>query len=170
MLLTVSKERFAVAVDHLSPAGLAFLKRHEGFRSHLYNDSQGHATIGYGHLVHRGRVGTDPNAEFMYAGGLAEAPASLLLARDLKRYEAAVRTFISRGLQQHEFDALVSFTYNVGVKGFAESTLCRRVNGSATPDAIEAAFMMWTKNPELRGRRRDEVALYNHGEYGGARS
>lgn len=155
--------------ENLSPAGLAFLKRHEGFRSHLYNDSAGHATIGYGHLVHHGRVGTDTPAEFMFAGGLAEAPASLLLARDLRRFEAAVRTFVTRPLQQHEFDALVSFVYNVGVGAFSTSTLLRQVNGNAAPGTIAAAFMMWTKQPELAGRRKDEVTLFNTANYGGVK-
>ena len=157
---------------NLSPAGLRFIKTREGYRGQLYNDAAGHATIGYGHLVHRGAVGTDTAAEFMFAAGLAEAPAAMLLARDLKRFEAAVRTFVKRGLKQHEYDALVSFAYNVGVGGFSRSTAVRRVNDAATPDAIASAFMMWTKaggheNRGLVARRRAEAELYNTGEYGG---
>lgn len=151
----------------LSPAGLRFLEIHEGFREHLYNDTAGHATIGYGHLVHRGPVGTAPQSEAPFAGGLARAPAAILLARDVASAAAGVRTFITRPLQQHEFDALVSFTFNVGVGALMKSTLARRINSLATQDAIADAFLMWNKPPSILRRRRDEATLFLEGKYGG---
>lgn len=151
----------------LSDAGLAFLTRHEGLRTHLYNDSRGHATIGYGHLVHAGAVGTNPRAEAPFRGGLAQPMAAALLRRDVRACEAAIRVGVTRNLTQAQFDALVSFTFNVGVAGFQGSTLRRAINAGADPADIRAAFMMWTKNPELRGRRADEANLFLAGSYRG---
>lgn len=156
----------------LSPAGLRFLEAHEGYRAQLYDAGDGCTTIGYGHCVHRGKPGTNPAAEAPFRGGLARAPAAILLAKDAARFEAAVRTWVTRPLQQHEFDALVAFAFNVGVGAFSTSTLVRRVNTNATPDAIVSAFLMWVKAagkimPGLRKRRSDEAILFLEGRYGG---
>lgn len=154
-------------ITSLSAAGLAFIEAHEGFRDRLYNDANGYATIGYGHLVHKGAVGTNPQAEAPYVNGLPRAAAAVLLAKDTLAAAAGVKTFIFRPLQQTEFDALVSFTFNVGVGALMKSTLARRVNSNATPDAIESAFLMWLKPKSLEGRRRAEVELFLRGNYGG---
>lgn len=158
---------------NLSAAGLRFLKAHEGYRSRLYNDARGFATIGYGHLVHRGPVGTDPAAEARYADGIGEPMAAVLLAKDAGLACIAVNHHVTVPLTQPQFDALVSFAYNVGTAAFASSTLLRRVNTVATPDAIKDAFEMWDRaGPNVAAgllrRRRDEAALFNEGAYGGA--
>lgn len=150
----------------LSASGLEFLRSHEGFRSHLYDDVNGHATIGYGHLVHKGRVGTLPNLERSYVNGIDKITGTALLAQDSSAAQAAVRTWVRCPLQQHEFDALVSFTFNVGSGALSTSTLARRVNAAAAPDAIEEAFMMWNKPPQIIGRRRAEAELFLRGNYG----
>lgn len=154
-------------VQSLSVEGLRFIEAHEGFRSHLYEDSNGHATIGFGHLVHRGRIGAVPALEAPFVNGIDKAHAAVLLAKDTLSAAAAVRTFVFRPLQQHEFDALVSFAFNVGAGALQRSTLVRRVNGNATPDAIASAWLMWDKPHGILGRRRDEVRLFNEGNYGG---
>ncbi len=153
-------------VTQLSPEGLAFIERHEGYRSALYNDSRGHATIGFGHLVHRGRVGSVPEIEAPFVRGIDKAHAAVLLAKDSLAAMAGVRTFIHRPLQQHEFDALTSIAFNIGVGAFMRSTLARRVNSNATPDAIEDAWLMWNKPHGILQRRRDEAKLFLEGNYG----
>lgn len=153
----------------LSPQGLAFLKAHEGLRLHLYADSNGHATIGYGHLVHRGPPGSQPVLEAQFAGGITPAWAGLLLAKDTLAAQAGVRTWIRPNLAQHEFDALVSFAFNVGVGALSKSTLARRVNSLATPDAIADAWLMWDKPAGILHRRRDELRLFQTGQYQDAR-
>lgn len=156
-----------MSVISLSRQGLEFLKRHEGFRDHMYNDTAGHCTVGYGHLVHRGHTGSDPVQEAPFVRGLPEPAAAVYLTKDTQAAQAGVRTWVTRPLQQTEFDALVSFTFNVGVGALAHSTLTRRINSLATPDAIEQAWLMWRIPPSVLSRRRDECALFLEGNYGG---
>lgn len=149
----------------LSVEGTAFIARHEGFRNHLYDDANGYATIGYGHLVHRGRVGTNQKAEFVFGGGISELTGRRLLAKDTHLAAEAVADYVTVPLHQHEFDALVSFTFNVGVSAFLHSTLLKVVNMHGSPAAVRAALMMWCKPEALRSRRTDEANLFVNGSY-----
>ena len=63
-------------------------------------------------------------------------------------------------INQNQFDSLVSFTYNVGVTAFKNSTLLKRINTNASQQSIINAFMMWNKPKEIIGRRKREVELY----------
>ena len=109
----------------------------------------------------------DPVKEAPFVLGLPEPAAAVYLAKDTQAAQAGVRTWFTRPLQQTEFDALVSFTFNVGVGAMAHSTLTRRINSLATPDAIEQAWLMWRRPASIMGRRRDEVRLFLEGNYGG---
>ncbi len=151
----------------LSAAGLAFLQRHEGLRTHLYADAAGHATIGYGHLVHRGPIGARPDLEQPYLGGITVEQAAALLDKDASAAtEAVLRTVYARQLLTHELDALTSFTFNVGATALARSTLLRCINAHAAPDAITAAFLLWNKPAALLARRTAEAVLYTRAHYG----
>lgn len=156
-------------ISTLSPDGLEFLKRHEGLRLHMYEDSAGHATIGYGHLVHRGPIGSNPSAEAPYLHGLTPAQAGLILARDTLAAQRGVGQIVTRGLAQYEFDALVSLAYNIGLHAFSTSTLARRVQSCATPDAIQSSWLEWDRPHSILPRRRDEVRLFLTGQYTDAR-
>ncbi|MDP1818618.1 MAG: lysozyme [Acidimicrobiales bacterium] len=156
----------ALKGPELSSAGLAFIARFEGFRENLYNDPLGHCTIGYGHLVHRGRCnGTEP-AEFR--NGISEVQARKLLKQDAARFEESVSQAVTVPLLQHQFDALVSFTYNVGAGGLGRSTLLKRLNRNER-DAVPSELMKWT-NGGLQGlvrRRKAEGRIWTHKDYAG---
>ena len=80
------------------------IEHYEGLVLHSYEDSVGVLTIGYGHSgadVHKGMV-------------ITQAEADSLLARDLAAFEAMLNDRLTRTLTQGEFDALMSFLYNVG--------------------------------------------------------
>jgi len=64
-------------------------------------------------------------------------------------------------LQSHQFDALVSFDFNTG--GIFKARLTQRIN-AGDPDAADS-FMGWLKPPEIRGRRVDEMNLFQTGDY-----
>lgn len=139
-----------------SERGIELLKRHEGFRSHAYNDpgSGGDPiTIGFGstHGVHLGMVVTEAEAHDMLVG-------------ELPIYEAAVTHGAKVELAQHEFDALVSFVYNVGIRAFLGSTALRKLNAGDRHGAADA-LLMWDKASHhvmagLHKRREDERALF----------
>lgn len=96
--------------------GLAFIRHFEGLRLQLYRDSAGKLTIGIGHLV---RPGED------FQGGITVAQAYAMLRQDVQVAVRAVHRLVKVTLTQNQFDALVSFVYNLGAEEFAQSTLLR---------------------------------------------
>jgi lysozyme len=149
----------------LSAAGLSFIARHEGFRARAYSDAAGYETIGYGHRVTAGE---------RYPHGIGEEAARRLLAADAGQAEEAVRAGVGVALIQAEFDALISFTFNVGAGAFARSTLRQRLNAGDFTGAADE-FLRWNKlrvngalcvSPGLTRRREDERRLFRDGDYG----
>lgn len=102
----------------ISLAGLAHIKKWEGFRANRYLDSAGKPTIGYGHLI---------KAWESY-DTITQAEAEALLVKDVSAAESAVNRLVKVGLTQSQFDALVSFVFNVGQGNFASSTLLKELN------------------------------------------
>lgn len=101
----------------ISNNGLTLIKRFEGFSATVYKDAAGKPTIGYGHLIRPGERFTR----------LTRAQATELLRRDVTIAEKAVRRHVRVRLTQNQFDALVSFTFNLGEGQFRRSTLLKRV-------------------------------------------
>lgn len=143
----------------MSAKGLAFLSNEEGLRTNPYKDSAGHATIGVGHLIHRGPVTSADHARFR---GFTRADAVGLLRQDVSSRERAVSHLVGVTLNQNEFDALVSLVFNIGEgeQGFAGSTVRRKLNAGERRDAANA-FLMWkVGGPGLIHRRRRERVLF----------
>jgi len=147
----------------ISDAGLEFITGHEGLRLELYNDPAGHATIGVGHLVHLGPI--DGRAsEAPFADGITEAQAMDLLREDVSTAEDAVRRLVDVPLNQNQFDALVSFTFNLGEGNLASSTLLRRLN-EGDYAAVPGELNRWVNAdgqqlPGLVRRRAEEGELF----------
>lgn len=142
-------------IKKLDQAGIEFLILNEGIRLKPYLDSVGIPTIGIGNTYYENgkRVKmTDPP--------ISKARAIELFQSVVKHYETAVWSVTRDDLNQNQFNALVSFTYNIGVAGFKGSTVLKRINAGASRELIEKAFLMWRKPPEIIGRRKREVALY----------
>lgn len=147
----------------ISLAGLNHLKEIEGFRANVYDDIAGYPTIGYGHKL--------TIAE--RAAGLktvTEEQATRLLAADLATAENAVNRLVKVGLTQGQFDALVSFVYNVGAGAFGRSTMLKMLNAGDYAGAA-AQFSRWTyaggqKSQGLANRRQAEIALFKNGNGG----
>ena len=137
----------------ISSAGLSIIKEFEGFRANAYRHPVGIWTIGYGTIrgVKPGDVVT-------------RAEAERRLRQELVEYERAVERATGGNATQPQFDALVSFAYNVGVKGMAGSTVIKRHN-AGDHQAAARAFGLWNKAggkvwPGLTRRRAAEAALY----------
>jgi len=69
---------------------------------------------------------------------------------------------------QHQFDALVSICYNIGVGGLSKSTFVKRINSGNSVDSIVSGIMMWDKPKEIIGRRTKEARLFSGGVYAGS--
>lgn len=136
-----------------SSKGIEFIKRHEGFRARAYKCPAGVWTIGYGHTrgVNNGDVITKEQGE-------------RFLIQDLQTAEREVN---SHGLiiNQNQFDALVSFVFNVGVGNFSRSTLLRKLKVNTNDSTISYEFSRWKNGggkvlPGLVKRRKEESELY----------
>lgn len=144
----------------LSPNGLAFIQRHEGYSTTIYGDSAGYPTIGYGHLI---KTGED------FSAGITREQASELLLQDTKTAVDAVNAKVTINLTQSQFDALVDFTYNLGAGALNRSTLLKHLN-SGMPVLLRN-FTDWNRAagkaiPGLTRRRTEEFNLFSKGEYG----
>ena len=137
-----------------SSAGLRIIKEFEGFRAEAYKPIPSDPwTIGYGTIR-----GVKPGDV------ITRAEAERRLRQELVEYERAVERATGGNATQPQFDALVSFAYNVGVKGMAGSTVIKRHN-AGDHQAAARAFGLWNKAggkvwPGLTRRRAAEAALY----------
>jgi GH24 family phage-related lysozyme (muramidase) len=142
----------------MSKTGLDVIKRFEGFSPTVYICPAGYPTIGYGHLV-------KPHERERFASGITSEQAESLLRQDVQIAERAVLRLITVPLTDGQFDALVSFTFNLGAGALQRSTLRRKVN-RWDHAAVPAEFMKWVwaggrKLEGLVGRREAERIIYN---------
>jgi lysozyme len=161
----MARARAARRTHQLSKQGVRLIARFEGFRSDLYNDAAGHCTIGYGHLVHLGHCNGSESQEFRR--GITRERALEILAEDAGDAGATVNRLVKVPLEQNQFDALVSFVFNVGGGAFEESTLLRVLN-QGEYDQVPAQLDRWVKAggatlPGLVNRRNAEGALFGKG-------
>lgn len=155
---------------NVSDKGVEFIKSFEGFEPELYNDAAGHATIGYGHLLHKGNI-TDADKK-KYPNGISKEDATTLLKSDIEDVaESAIDSQVTVELTQSEFDATAAFIFNVGGGNFKSSTLKKKINsGKATSAEITKEFNKWNKagGKVLNGltkRRKAEAKIYTTGVY-----
>lgn len=123
----------------MTPEGLQLLKRFEGCRLESYQDVAGVWTIGFGSTRYADGRRVGPNEV------ITMPDADALFRVTLKSYEQAVDDLTRDDLTPHQFDALVSLTYNIGVNAFRTSTVRRLVNANPTDPAIRDAFLLWNK-------------------------
>ncbi len=139
----------------MTQEGIELIKSFEGLRLKAYKCPAGVWTIGYGHTkgVKEGDVITEQEAEDM-------------LKKDVVGFEINVRGAVIPNLNDHQYDALTSFAYNVGLGNFRKSTLLRLINSGITVrEDITNQFMRWVyaggkKLTGLVRRRTAEAELY----------
>ena len=142
----------------ISDKGIALIKQFEGCKLTAYQDSVGVWTIGYGW--------TKPvDGKPIRAGmTIKQETAERLLKTGLVNYENDVSRLVKVDLTQGQFDALVSFTYNLGARSLSTSTLLRKLNAGDYAGAADE-FLRWNKagGKVLNGltrRREAERALF----------
>lgn len=144
-----------------SDSGVALIKAHEGLRLEAYPDigyGWDRATIGYGHTSQAGPPAVTRGMK------ITAADADAILRADLVKFEQAVAKAVKVPLTQSQFDALVSFTFNLGPGNLGKSTLLRKLNAGDYAGAA-AEFPKWNKSngkvlAGLTRRRADEQALF----------
>jgi|TARA_B100000287_G_C20301941_1_gene650227 lysozyme len=101
----------------ISDKGIGIIKQFEGCQLIAYQDAVGVWTIGYGHTkgVSEGDI-------------ISSAQAEALLLKELKEYEDYVNKLVTVPLHDYQFDALVSWTYNLGPTNLANSTMLKKLN------------------------------------------
>ncbi len=105
--------RVATITLKTSTKGIEFIKDWEKFKSEVYDDSEGYATIGYGHLIDY-KSKNDIVIPKEFENGITEEEATVLFKKDLEKFEKALQRDITVNLYQYEFDALVSLLFNTG--------------------------------------------------------
>lgn len=136
-----------------SQNGIDLIKRFEGFRKRAYICPGGKWTIGYGHT--QGVKSGDR---------VSREQAEQMLQDDLTEFELGVANCVEVPLNQNQFDALVSFAYNLGVNALKDSTLLKRLNAGYYAIAANQ-FDRWVyangeKLPGLVTRREVEKKLF----------
>lgn len=153
----------------IDQAGIDFIKSAEGVKNFVYADSAGLPTIGVGHLLTQdeltsGKIHIDGKSH-KYHDGLPDDVIDRLLLRDLHIAELVVNSNVKVKLKQSQYNALVSFTFNVGVGAFRNSTLLKLLN-AGDYDSVTAQMRRWIFSAGrqiqgLKNRREKEIELWN---------
>ncbi|MGL5051039.1 MAG: lysozyme [Fusobacteriaceae bacterium] len=138
----------------ISDLGINLIKKFEGCKLNAYTCPSGVWTIGYGHT--KGVKKSDT---------ITLETAEKLLREDLTSFEKQVYNLIIYKVRQCEFDALVSFTYNIGAGAFKDSTMLKYLN-QKRKDLVPEQFARWNKSngkvlAGLVKRRKFETDLFN---------
>lgn len=146
-------DRKSEVLMQISKAGLDLIKQFEGLYLNAYRCPAGVPTIGYGHT-----------AGVAMGQTITQQQADDYLRRDVRQFERAVARLVTVPLTQGQFDALVSFAFNLGEGALAQSTLLRLLNAGDHAGAA-AQFDRWNKAdgrvlPGLVRRRAAERALF----------
>lgn len=157
-------DKLNIVVDDLtaskkvSTSGVNLICGFEGLVLKAYDDGVGVWTIGYGTTIY-------PNGIKVKKGDVCTLEqAKSYMAHDLKKFEQTVNTAVAVPLNQNQFDALVSLTYNIGIAAFKNSTLLKKLNAK---DYVGAAnqFDVWNKAggkvmQGLVNRRKSEKGVF----------
>ena len=147
---------------NVSQRGIDMLKHHEGVRCKPYRDCVGLWTVGVGHLIGDGKSLPD---EWNKTFTMEEVDA--LLRKDLARFERGVQKFCPVPLKQGEFDALVSFSFNLGLGVLQRSTLRQKILRDDKKGAAEEILKYNKAGGKivkgLVNRRNDEYQLFLRG-------
>lgn len=151
---------------NISKKGINLIKSYEKLELQAYPDFANIPTIGWGH------TSTLSHKDLEYPRlVISKRLAEQLLKEDLIIFERCINEYVLVDISQNQFDALVSFCFNIGCEAFRKSTLLRLLN-EENYESVSFQLSRWTKSTdpqtgekvELRGlvkRRLDEAALFS---------
>jgi lysozyme len=144
-------------ITDVSPGCLDLIKHFEGLFLNAYLCPAKVWTIGYGTTIY-------PNGAKVKSGETCSKQQALdFLKNDLNHFEKAVDAYTRDDVSQQQFDALVSFAYNLGAKNLKDSTLLKVINANPGDlDAIQAQWLRWNKanGAALKGLTRRRYAEF----------
>jgi len=152
----------------MSDHGKRLLAQWEGFERNVYLDVAGLPTIGVGHLLTKDELSSERivigGDAIDYTLGLTDQQVYDLLGQDLEQFERVVNDSVEPDLAQNQFDALVSFAFNVGGGAFRQSTLLKRLNARDFAD-VPSQLRRWIRSggrivQGLVNRRENEIKLW----------
>jgi len=146
-----------------SDKAIALIKHFEGCKLTAYRCPANVCTIGYGATTY------ESGLKIKDGDAITQERAEELLLFHLKKYEQGVDDVVKVTLNQNQFDALISFAYNLGIGNFEKSRLLMRINHNPDDIWIEREFEKWcyAKGVHMAGlyrRRKSEWGLYKYGE------
>ena len=130
---------------NISKSGIELIKRFEGLRLKAYQDSVGVWTIGYGWTLPVDGKKVGPGMQ------IDQPTADRLLKCGVVQYEQGVNQLVKVKITQGQFDALVSFAYNLGLRSLSTSTLLQKLNAGDKQGAADQ-FGRWVN---AGGKRLD---------------
>lgn len=147
-----------------SQQGISFIKTHEGVRDQVYADPIGLLTGGVGHLLTFAE-----RDDYKIGDPLTDTQIDEWLSSDLAQTELCIHSQVLPNLTQFQFDALVSFVFNLGCRALQKSQLLRFINAEQF-DSASAEFAKWVYAGGKRllglvARRSDEASLFSTGDY-----
>jgi len=137
---------------------IELIGKFEGLRLKAYKCPAGIPTIGYGSTTFNGKKVTMDMV-------ITREQAVEQLERDLANFEKGVERYVKSKINQDQFDALVSFSYNCGLGNLQRSSLLKKVNANPQDETIRDSFSLWNKGggkvlAGLVRRRKAEADWY----------
>lgn len=142
-----------------SEVGLNLIKEFESLELEAYLDPVGIPTIGFGTIKY-------PDGVRVQLGDrISEEDAEYFLSEDVRKFEQSIRNYVKVELNQNEFDALVSWTYNLGAHNLKTSTMLQKLN-LGLYERVPEQMMRWVyaRGKKFNGlirRRRAEADLFS---------
>lgn len=156
----------------VSSEGIKKLMEMEAVELMPYFDQAQKLTIGIGHLLTENELATGQlfiDGKFIdWKNGIAREQAMALMAQDIRAAEVVVGSNLRVPLEQHQFDALCFFCYNVGSSAFVNSTLLKRLN-QGQYESVPGQIRLWVyvtrdgkkvASKGLRARREREILIW----------
>ena len=144
---------------NLDKEGLDLIKRFEGCKLQAYLCSAGVPTIGVGNTYY------EDGTKVKLGDEITQEKADELFSMIVKKYEDTVNQLVKSKINQHQFNSLVSLTYNIGAGNFQKSSVLKKVNLNPADATIKDSFLLWNKanGKVIKGlvtRRNAEADLY----------
>ena len=152
----------------MSAKGLALIEQWAGSSNTVYRDSAGYPTIGVGHLLKKDELSSGKiclsDKVIKIHDPISEEDILSILSSDIMLAAECVDKAVKVQLTQDQFDALVSFTFNVGIGAFKGSTLLKVLNNGYIEN-VPKELARWNRAggkvvPGLVNRRNNEIKLF----------